>query len=128
MREGVLEQGLHKVEDWLLVILRFAITHEQADRAAVAAMAADLDRFGSAAARSEFAFFARTSVEICDLIVDNRRRERIAALRRHIGMIGNERLRRALEAALDMDRPTTTSTRIRTRRKDDLWSGLPIGH
>jgi hypothetical protein len=128
MRDAVSEQGLHKVEEWLFVILHFAITHAQADRAAVVAMAADLDRLGADAVRSEFAFFARTSREICDLIVGNDRPERIARLRRHIGMIDNDRLRRALEAALDIDRPTTHGGRARSRRSEALWHGLPIRH
>jgi hypothetical protein len=128
MRDAVLEQGLHKVEEWLFLILRFAITHEQADRAAVVATAADLDRFGAGAVGSRFAYFARTTREICDLIVVNDRPDRIAKLRRHIGMIDNDRLRRALEAALDIDRPATHGGRARSRRIEDLWQGLPIRH
>jgi hypothetical protein len=128
MRDAVLEQSLHKVEDWLLVILRFAITHEQADRGAILSLAADLDRHGEHAARSDFAFFTRTSVEICDLIVGTNRPERVAVLRRHIGMIDNDRLRRALEAALGMERPLTNGGRMRSRRNEDLWRGLPIRH
>lgn len=85
---------------------------------------------GSAgAARLDFAFFARTSAEICDLIVGNYHPERIAALRRHIGMIENDRLRRAFEAALELGRQAATNgVRIRLRRKDDLWRGLPMRH
>jgi hypothetical protein len=128
MRDAILEQGWHKVDDWLFVILRFAITRAQADRAAIAAMAADLDRLGTGAARSEFAFFARTSAEICDLIVDDHRPERVAALGRYIGMIDNDRLRRALEAVLDFDRRATSGVRMRMTRKEALWYGLPIRH
>jgi hypothetical protein len=126
MRGAVSKQALHKIDDWLLVILRFAITHELADRAAISALAADLDQLGAHAARSDFAFFARTSAEICDLIVGTDRPERFATLRRHIGMIDNDRLRRALEAALDMERPVTNGGRVRSRRSEDLWRGLPI--
>lgn len=124
----VSKQALHKVEGWLLVILRFAITRDQADRAAILAMAADLDRLGAHAARSDFAFFAKTSVEICDLIVGQNRPDRTATLRRHIGMIDNARLRRALEAALEIGRPAMNGSRARSRRTEDLWRGLPIRH
>jgi hypothetical protein len=126
MRGAISSQALHKIDDWLLVILRFAITHELGDRAAISALATDLDRLGAHAGRSDFAFFARTSAEICDLIVGTDRPERVAALSRHIGMIDNDRLRRALEAALDMERPITNGGRLRSRRGEDLWRGLPI--
>ena len=129
MRDVVSESALHKMDEWLLVILRFAITHEQADRAAVVKMAADLDRLGNGAARSDFAYFARTSAEICDLIAENNRPGRIAALRRHIGMIENDRLRRALETALELHRPAAINgAKMRLRRKEDLWRGLPMRH
>ena len=116
MRDAVSRRALHKIDDWLLIILRFAITHELGDRVAISVLAADLDRLGAHAARSDFAFFARTSAEICDLIVDTDRTGRVAALRRHLDMIDNDRLRRALESALDIDRPATNGARSRSRR------------
>jgi hypothetical protein len=128
MRDAVFEPAFDKVEDWLLAILRFAITREEADRAAILAMAAEMDQLGAHAARSDFAFFARTSVEICDLIVGKDHPERIAALRRHIGMIDNDRLRRALEAVLEIEPPRTNGRRARSRRSEALWRGLPIRH
>jgi hypothetical protein len=84
----------------LLAILRFAVTLEQTDRAAVLAMAEKMDQLGWYANATAFAFFIRTSTELCDAIADRDDPKRIAVFRRHLKRIEDRRLRRALEAAL----------------------------
>jgi hypothetical protein len=59
------ERRTKKVRDWLLAILRFAVTLEQADRATVVTMAKEMDGFGSRD-QTAFAFFVRTSSEFCN--------------------------------------------------------------
>ena len=108
------------VEEWLLSILRFAITLDERDRAAVLAMAADMDRhaFG-------FTFFARTSIKICDAIAAKDGAEAIATLRVFVRRIDHLLLRRAFEAVLDIRPPGADRRAISTRTRERLWQGLP---
>ena len=69
---------------------------------------------------------ARTSGEICDLIVGKAGPQNIATLRRRLGEIDNERLPRALEAALEIEPAAPKIGKIRSRNGEDLWRGLPI--
>jgi len=99
-----------RINDWLLAILRFAVTLAQRDRAAVMALAAEMDRLGLGQSRSRFSYFSRTSLQFCDYIVGNVGSEKGAQLRLYIKGIKDDRLRRALRAAifgkpLKSDRP-----------------------
>src|SRR5450631_3116189 len=97
---GVTVEQSRQVRDWLLEILRFALTLDPADRAAVMAKAADMDRLGTGKGPSQFTYFVRTSVEFCNRIVDQRIIDKAAVLRGHLRKIDDDRLRRSLEAAL----------------------------
>jgi len=103
MSGAAVSRESNTIQDLLLIILRFTITLEETDRAAVLAMAENMDRLGARTAPSDFAFFARTSGEICDLIVGKAGPQNIATLRRRLREIDNERLQRALEAALEIE-------------------------
>jgi hypothetical protein len=116
-----------KVRDWLLATLRFAVTLEQTDRDTVLAIAKDMDRSGSRVASTAFAFFIRTSTELCNAIVDKGDPKRVATLRRHLRRIGDHRLRRALEAVIgfgDTCQIVKSANKIRKRGRQDLWGGL----
>ncbi len=125
MNDAATQQELLKVEDWLMGILRFAVTLQDADRATVRMMAEEMDRLGSRIALSNFAFFARTTTEICDGIVGKENPDKLATLHRHLSNIDNDRLRRGLEAALGIERPVSKPCKSRSRRHQDLWKGLP---
>jgi hypothetical protein len=115
------------VRNWLLAILRFAVTLQQADRAGVLAMAKDMDRRGVGVASTAFAFFARTSNELCDVIADRDDPKRVTTLRRHLGRIDDRRLRRALEAAIEFGgthQMVRSANKLRKRGAQDLWEGL----
>jgi hypothetical protein len=112
------------VRDWLLAILRFAMTLEQADRAVVLAMAKDMDRSGLRVASTAFGFFARTSTEFCDAIADRHDPERAATLSRHLRRIEDRRLRRVLAVAIDFDQAATASSKAKNRNRGDLWRGF----
>jgi hypothetical protein len=89
------------VHEWLLLLLRFAVTRQPADRAAVCAMAEQLDSLGArrplgAAPR----FFRRTSEEVCRAIIASGDDRSNAVLRRHITRIDDLRLRRAFQAVV----------------------------
>jgi hypothetical protein len=58
-----------KVREWLLIPLRFCITHEPSDQSAVLAMADELDSLGIRGRRAAPRFFLRTSHEVCEAIL-----------------------------------------------------------
>jgi hypothetical protein len=129
-----------RIREWLLAILRFAVTLEPSDRAAVLAIAAEMDRLGCPRETASFAFFVRTSRDFCGNIAGQDGPERTAALRSYLAAIEDIRLRRAIEAALELDQPSTDSLREKTKRPpsqkrmygsrrwygDDLWQGLQM--
>jgi len=89
-----------KVREWLLAVLRFALTLEPVDRTTVLAIAEEMDRFGSPAA--SFSFFIKTSIELCDAIANTNDPQRVTTLRRHLRRIGDHCLRRTFEAAIGL--------------------------
>jgi hypothetical protein len=118
------EKLTNKARDWLLTILRFAVTLERNDRATVLAMARELDRSGMGEAEVTFAFFTRTSFEFCNAIADISDPNRIAVLRRQLARIDDHRLRRALEGAIDIGPSMTWAPMAGKYRNGDLWKGL----
>jgi len=111
-----------KVREWLLAILRFAVTLDQADLAAVQAIAIEMDRLGSHPDAAGFAFFARSSAEFCHAITNKADPNSAAVLHRQLARIDDPRLRRALEAALDCEK--RTARKIKKRDDSNLWKGL----
>jgi hypothetical protein len=92
-----------KVQDWLLAIVRFAITLEPADRQTVLAIAQEMDGLGFLPGRSSFSYFVRTSTDLWRAIADREDPSRTAVLRRHLSAIGDRRLRQATAAAIDLE-------------------------
>jgi hypothetical protein len=126
MDSSIRHQYSLEIQRWLFTILRFAITLNQADRAAVLAIAAEIDRAGSPAGGGGFTFFVRTSVRLCDAMLSRNCPENIAILRVFLSRIDHLPLRRALEAVLDI-KPSRPDRRDLLRRdRENLWKGLPI--
>jgi len=117
-----------KIKDWLLALLRYALTLHDADKSAVLLIAEETDKLGSRAEdRSAFKFFRQTSTDLCNAIADKDDPNRATTLRSHLGRIGDHRLRRAFEAAVefgDTCRIVSGTSKIRERRRQDLWKGL----
>ena len=117
-----------KVRDWLLAILRFAVTMHNADRPAILAVAEEIDKLGTRPeSRSAFRFFRHTSIEICTAILEKQNSKGSAVLRLHLNRIEDCRLRRAFAAAIEFrnSSPTIKSAgKIRTHGGQDLWKGL----
>ena len=116
-----------KVRDWLLATLRFAVTLEQTDRATVLAIAKNMDRSESRIASTAFAFFIRTSTELCNAVADKDDPKRVATLRSHLERIDDRRLQRAFEAAIefgDTCEIVESANKIRKRGSQDIWKGL----
>ena len=116
-----------KVRDWLLTILRYAVTLHDADRSAVLVIAEEIDKLGSHAEEPPaFKFFRRTSIELCSAISDAQNSKKSAVLHLHLKRIDDGRLRRAFEAAIDEDTSPATNDadKMRKRGAQDLWKGL----
>jgi hypothetical protein len=129
MRDSVVQADCRtkKVRDWLLALLRYAVTLHDADKSAVLVIAEEIDELGSRAKeRSAFKFFRRTSTELCSAILDAQNSKKSAVLHLHLKRIDDCRLRRAFEAAIDEETSPATSDadKIRKRGAQDLWKGL----
>jgi hypothetical protein len=117
-----------KVREWLLLLLRFAVSLNQRDRLAVEAMADELDSVGELRWRPTApSFFRRTTTQVCDAVLANGGdAASVAILRRHIARIEDARLRRAFRAAVDLASSATRGGRTRDwrRERQNLWTGL----
>jgi hypothetical protein len=116
-----------KVRDWLLAILRYAVTLHDADRSTVLVIAEEIDKLGSHAEEPPaFKFFRRTSIELCSAILDAQNSNKSAVLHLHLKRIDDCRLRRTFEAAIDEDTSPATSDadKMKKRGAQDLWKGL----
>ena len=111
------------VRDWLFLLLRYAVTLEEADHAALLAAAAELDRSGSRSEQPAFDFFTRTSMEFCLALGAPDKPELRAALRRLLNRVDDRRLRRVLQAAITEEPQRPLSVAKRSSR-DYLWKGL----
>ena len=112
------------VRAWHLAVLRFAVTLENADRLAVLAIAAEIDRLGpSHGGRPAFGFFRRTSAELCAAILEPNELSS-AVLRQHLARIDDDRLKRVFAAAIEADQPKASSVSKPPKRDTGLWRGL----
>lgn len=113
-----------KITDWLLAVLRFAITRGDADRVSLLAMASELDRPQLTADTGSFAFFRTTTIQLCAAIADKHSDQRVKILRRHFNHIGNLRLRAALEAATGLKEADHAPASSSRHDRAYLWKGL----
>jgi hypothetical protein len=126
MDSGVAHRYSLELRRWLFAVLRFAITLNQADRAAVLAVAAEMDRTGSPAGRGGFAFFVRTSVQLCDAMIATNCPKNIATFRVFLRRIDHLPLRRAFAAVLDIKPSRPDRRDLLRRNRENLWKNLPI--
>lgn len=118
-------QDFHRIQEWLFAISRFAITLQQTDRVAALTITADMDRGESVSHGSGLTFFVRTTIKLCDAIAAKDDPDAIATLRAYLRQIEHLPLRRAFEAALDLDLIPTKRHKPFNRSRDYLWKGLP---
>jgi hypothetical protein len=93
---------LQKLREWLLLLLRFAITHEPSDRSTVLSIAYELDAARRRSGPSTLRFFVRTSGEVCDAILRPGEERAAAVLGTHIARIDDRRLKAAFAAAVNL--------------------------
>lgn len=113
-----------KIRNWLLTILRFAVTRDDADRISVLEVARELDRQGMEDGNPSFSFFLRTTAEICSAIVSDDRTRRETVLARHFNAINDQRLLDALKAATKNRPARQASSKPAKRTREYLWRGL----
>jgi hypothetical protein len=111
-----------RIREWLLLLLRFAITCDPKDQAAAFAVADELDALGHQWRPSAPSFFRRTSSEVCKMIIALDDPRRITILKKHIARIDDPRLRRAFQAAVGIERKSASADSKKNGR--DLWTGL----
>jgi hypothetical protein len=113
--------GAKQVSEWLLLLLRFAVTSDSKDQSAALALADEIDARGLQWRPSAPSFFRRTTYEVCKAITTLDDPKRAAILKRHLARIDNPVLKRAFRAAVNIDEQTAASQ----RNARDLRFGLP---
>ncbi|HEY6258087.1 MAG TPA: hypothetical protein VIY51_20080 [Xanthobacteraceae bacterium] len=117
-----------KIREWLLRLLRFAVTRKSLDQSSVLAVADELDAVGLRSRLAAPRFFLRTSRAVCGAILANGEGE--AVLRAHIARIDDPRLRRAFQGAVGLrtvraqhdgakPRPGPAKPRAKARQKGE---------
>ena len=119
---GSRDSRASRIREWLLLLLRFAITWDPKDEAAALAMAEEIDALGLRWRPSAPSFFRRTSGEVCKAITAPDDPERAIVLKEHIARIDEPRLRRAFQAAVELGRGSAADSKV---KRPDLWTGLP---
>jgi hypothetical protein len=109
-----------QVREWLLLLLRFAVTSDPKDLSATLALADEIDARGVEWRPSAPSFFRRTTNDVCKAIAALDDPKRAAILKRHLARIDNPALRRAFRAAVNFDERTAPSQ----RNPRNLWFGL----
>lgn len=115
-----------KIKNWLLTLLRFAVTRDNTDRMCVLEAAREIDHQNRDPDDTSFSFFVRTSAEICNAIASQHDSNRQATLIRYFKCIDDHRLRAALEAATDCRPVESASPRPAKRKREELWRGLRL--
>jgi len=110
-----------QVREWLLLLLRFAITTDPKDLSMTLALADEIDARGLEWRPSAPSFFRRTSNDVCKAITALDDPKRTAILKRHLARIDDPALRRAFRAAVNFDERAASSQ----RNPRNLWFGLP---
>ena len=116
------------VRSWQLAILRFAVTHENADRLAVMTIANEMDRLRRPTEdQQNFCYFRKTSADLCAAIV-GQNESGAMILRQYLERLEDTRMKRAFAAAMDMHKPEKPSIKGASKRDVGLWKGLPSRH
>jgi hypothetical protein len=115
------------LREWLLLLLRFAITREPPDQSAALAMADELDSLGTRWRPAAPLFFLTATNEVSTAILAIDDGQSRAVLRKHLARIDDPRLRQAFQAAVGLQSASETPQQheIGKRKKNfDLWKGL----
>jgi hypothetical protein len=119
---GLQDWRADRIREWLLLLLRFAVTRDAKDEAAASAMGDEIDALGQRWRPSGPRFFCRTTDEVCKAMTAPAGAERATILNKHLARIDDPRLRQAFAAAAGVERrPSPAFSKIDGQR---LWAGL----
>jgi hypothetical protein len=113
-----------RLQEWLLLLLRFAITRHPEHEAVAVSVAGEIDALGQPPGLATPSFFRRTTFDICKAITTLDDPNRNAIFTMHLARIDDPRLRRAFRAAVDLEDEESSRVSSRTKRRA-LWAGLP---
>src|SRR5262245_4085509 len=122
-RFGSQDSRTSQLREWLLLLLRFAVTRDPKDEAAVLVTADELDGLGQQWRPSAPSFFRRTSEEICKATIAPDDPRRVSILKKHMARIDDPRLRRAFHAVVEIEQ--RSSSALFEAKRQGLWTGLP---
>src|SRR5262245_30262523 len=111
-----------RIREWLLLLLRFAVTRDAKDEAAASAMADEIDGLGRQWRPSGPGFFCRRTDQVCKAMSAPDDANRATILKKHLGRIDDPRLRRAFAAAAGIER--RRSLHFSKIDGEHLWAGL----
>jgi hypothetical protein len=113
------------VQDWLFLVLRYAVSREARDRQAVLDLAAKMDALGEERDREAFRFFRSHSERLCIAIAAPDTPDRRQILMAHARRIGQPRLQQAFRRACHLEsRKKVFPESGRTNSRSELWKGL----
>ena len=114
------------LQQWLLLILKFAITREETDRTEILEQATALDSLNGNQVAT-FRYFTQTSCELCDAIRHSETEPSKARLKQYASNIDNPRLRQAFLGTVDLHEqalPQRSHARLKQMRSAALWRRL----
>lgn len=113
------------VQDWLFLVLRYAVSREARDRRAVLDLAAKMDTLGKEREREVFRFFRSHSERLCTAIAAPDMPSRRQILMAHARRIGQRRLQQAFLLTCRLEsREKMFPKSGRTGSRPKLWKGL----
>ena len=113
------------VQDWLFLVLRYAVSREARDRAAVLELAAKMDTLSEHGEQETFRFFRSYSERLCAAIVAPDMPGHRETLMAHARRIGQSPLQQAFLLICRLEaREKVMSRAGRTNSRSELWRGL----
>ncbi|MBN8962742.1 MAG: hypothetical protein J0H71_16545 [Rhizobiales bacterium] len=111
------------VQDWLFLVLRYAISREARDQDAVLDLARKMDTLDREREREAFRFFRSHSERLCAAIAAPDTPGRRETLMAHARRIGQSPLQQAFLLICRLETRVISGT-ARTNNRSELWKGL----
>jgi hypothetical protein len=113
------------VQDWLFLVLRYAVSRDAGDRQAILDQAMKMDTLGGTRDREAFQFFRSYSERLCTAIAAPDMPDRRQVIMAHVRRIGQRPLQQALLLACRLElRETAFPGSGRKSGRSGLWRGL----
>lgn len=119
------DAGDYMVQDWLFLVLRYAMSRDVRDQQTVLDLAAKMDTLGRMRDREAFRFFRGYSERLCTAIAAPDTPGRRQVLMAHARRIEQRPLQRAFLLACRIElREKASPGSGRTDSRSELWKGL----